>query len=191
MRSFSTGILLIISLWAYSQNPAEGRLFQKMDLGVDLMNQGKYALAEKEFLYVMNNMTALPSDLAFYFGKNSFYLEKYKQSINWLNKYLQLKGTQGRYYSEASGILQLAEEQYLELSRKNSEAMQSDLSGGDYDCGGLDKMICPVCKGEGVMVKQGRFDRVYQTCPYSGGEPFLTCEEYNLFMRGQLDPKFK
>lgn len=191
MKISATILLFLFALTSYSQNPAEGRLFQKMDLGVDLMDQGKYALAEKEFLYVMNNMEKLPSDLAFYFGKNSYHLDKYKQSINWLNKYIQLKGTQGRHHEEATKYLQQAEDQYLKLSRKNSEAIQSDLASGDYDCGGLKKMICPVCKGEGVILKNGPFEKIYQTCPYSAGEPFLTCEEYNQFMRGELDPKIK
>lgn len=160
-----------------------------MDHGVDLMEQGKHEEAETEFLYVMKNLEAIPSDLAFYFGKNSYHLNKYKQSINWLNKYIQLKGTQGRYYKEATDYLHSAEENYLANSQKQSKQIEANLSGGEYDCGGLNKMICPVCRGEGVIIKRGPFELLYQTCPYSAGEPYLTCEEYNLFMKGELEPK--
>lgn len=162
-----------------------------MDEAVDLMNLGKYEEANEGFTYVLKNVTAVPSDLAYYFGRNSYHLNKYKQSINWLNKYIQLKGTQGRFHDEATKYLQLAEDQYLQYARSNKEKIQSELRSGEYDCGGLDKMICPACKGQGVVFKQGPFEVLYQTCPYSQGEAYLSCEDYNLYMKGQLDPKVK
>lgn len=175
---------------ALAQNPGDARVLKMMDDGVAQMERGAYAEAEKSFLFVLNNITPLPSEMAFYFGKNSYHLKKWKQSINWLNKYVQLKGTQGRFHSEARELLELAEAAYLEQHKQNKSTISSnDLSGGDYDCGGLNKMICPVCKGEGVILVKNPFDRRYKTCPYSAGEAYLTCEEYNLFMRGELDPK--
>lgn len=182
-------LFFLFSFVVLAQNPAQGRLYKQMDQGVALMEQGNYEEADKEFQYVMKNMETLPSDLAYYFGKNSYHLKKYKQSINWLNKYIQLKGTSGRYYSDASKYLQSAEENYLETSRKKTKDIEEDLASGEYDCGGLSKMICPVCRGEGVVLKKGPFEILYQTCPYSAGEPYLTCEEYNLFMKGELSPK--
>lgn len=186
---------LVLLLTIYTANAAaqvrDGLLVKKMDMAVELMEQGEYKAAEGEFLQVMKGMETLPSDLAYYFGRNSYHLSKFKQSINWLNKYIQLKGTRGRFYEEAVKYLQLSEDKYLELSRKQTEDIRSELSGGEYDCGGLEKMICPVCHGNGVVIKQGAFDKVYQTCPYSLGESFLSCEEYNLFMRGRLEPKLK
>lgn len=176
---------------AFSQPVVEGQLTKKMDVGVELMEQGKYEQANEQFLYVLKHMTTLPSDMAFYFGKNSFHLNKYKQSINWLNKYIQLKGTKGRYYDESVRYLQLAEDAYMDIAREKAKAMKDNLTSEEYDCGGLAKMICPVCKGEGVVVKQGPFDKIYQTCPYSAGEAYLTCEEYNRFMRGEMEPKIK
>lgn len=189
MKLIIFSLFLAFSGRLLAQTPAEGYLYSKMDEGVELMQQGKYAEAEKEFLFVMRNMESLPSDLAFYFGKNSYHLKKYKQSINWLNKYLQLKGTQGRFYEEAVKYLQVSEDHYLEQSRKQTDQLQSDLAGGEYDCGGLSKMICPVCKGQGVVITDGPFEKLYKTCPYSNGEPYLTCEDYNRFMKGELQPE--
>ena len=31
--------------------------------------------------------------------------------------------------------------------------------------------------------------KVYKTCPFSDNKGFLTCDEYNLFLRGELKPK--
>tara|TARA_Y100001972_G_scaffold119036_1_gene159842 strand:- start:5345 stop:5929 length:585 start_codon:yes stop_codon:yes gene_type:complete len=172
-----------------SQSILDGELSRRMDQGVLLMEAGQYESAQQEFLFVMSKMESLPSEMAYYFGRNSFHLTKYKQSINWLNKYIQLKGTQGRYYDMAIKYLQLAEEEYIKISKEQTAEIQKELQGDDYNCGGLQKMICPVCNGTGVIVKDGPFDRIYQTCPYSLGESFLTCEEYNQFMRGELEPK--
>lgn len=181
--------VLFTSQLVFSQEYTEGHISQQIDNAVDLMSRGEYLKADEELRSAMGKMEALPSNVAYYFGRNSYHLGKYKQSINWLNKYIQLKGTQGRYYTDAVKYLQLAEDEYIQISRQEERDLATELSNSDYDCGGLEKMICPVCHGDGVIIKKGLFDKVYQTCPYSKGESFLSCEDYNLFMRGLLDPK--
>ena len=140
-------ILITISLATQvtGQPVQTGELSRRMDKGLLLMEAGEYQAAETEFIYVMDNMESLPSDMAYYFGRNSFHLNKYKQGINWLNKYIQLKGTQGRYYDMAVKYLQLSEDEYGKISKNQSKALQRELQGDDYDCGGLQKMLCPVC----------------------------------------------
>lgn len=189
MKHFAGLLYLLLSLSAFSQGAVDGAISMKLDQAVEMMMKGQYEAADREFRELLKAMETLPSDMAYYFGRNSFHLQKYKQSINWLNKYIQLKGTKGRYYEEASKYLQLAEEEYFELNKRAKKDLESGLSGGEYDCGGLDKMICPVCHGNGVVIKKGPFDNVYSTCPYSLGESYLSCKEYNEFMRGELKPK--
>jgi hypothetical protein len=174
---------------ASAQEIMDGELSRKMDLAVDLMDHGDYVSADKLLFEVMQGLETLPSEIAYYFGRNSFHIKKYKQSINWLNKYIQLKGTKGRFYEPAVRYLQLSEEEFLIISRQRTQQIAIELSGGNYDCGGLKKMICPVCHGNGVIIKKGPFDNRFQTCPYSLGESYLSCEEYNQFMRGELSPK--
>lgn len=167
----------------------ESELLRRMDRGAELMANNKYDSAQIEFQFILQNMEKLPSEMAYYFGRNSFHLRKYKQSINWLNKYIQLKGTKGRYYEPAVQYLQFAEDEYIKIQRSQATKLVEDLESAEYDCGGLEKMLCPVCHGSGVVISAGLFDNVYKTCPYSLGEGYLSCEEYNLFMRGELDPK--
>jgi len=163
-----------------------------MDLGAQLMEKGQYDSAQVLFKVVLQNMEKLPSDIAYYFGRNSYHLRKYKQSINWLNKYIQLKGSKGRFYELAVRYLQFAEEEYLIIQRANIANIEESFNHSDYDCDGLEKMLCPVCHGSGVIISTGFFEESnYNVCPYSLGEGFITCEEYNLFMRGLLEPKIK
>lgn len=191
MKVLFTSILILTALSSSAQLIRESELLRRMDNGKALMEAGRYDSAQVEFHFVLENMKKLPSEMAYYFGRNSFHIEKYKQSINWLNKYIQLKGTKGRFYESAIKYLQLSEEEYIKIRRGQVKRLEDDLENSNYDCGGLEKMLCPVCHGSGVVISAGTFEEVYKTCPYSAGEGYLTCDEFNLFMRGELEPKLK
>lgn len=189
MKSTLCFLFIGASIVLNAQIIRESELLRRMDRGVELMANSKYDSAQVEFQFVLQNMEKLPSEMAYYFGRNSFHLRHYKQSINWLNKYIQLKGTKGRYYEPAVQYLQFAEDEYIKIQRSLATRFKEDIESAEYNCGGLEKMLCPVCHGSGVVISAGLFDDIYKTCPYSLGEGYLTCDEYNQFMRGELDPK--
>jgi hypothetical protein len=123
-------------------------IMQVLDSAVRYIDEGEYALADVKLLYVLKNLKSVPSDLTFYFGKNSYYLERYKQSIDWLNKYIQLKGPSGQFYEETLTILKKSEEGLLQARAKEAVKAEQVLSTSyDIDCGPSGKVICPVCKG--------------------------------------------
>lgn len=164
-------------------------LLRTLDSAVTLMEDGKYEAAEARMLYVLNNIRSVPSDLTFYFGKNSFYLKKYKQSVDWLSKYLQLKGTSGQFYNEALELLRKAESEVRNEQKKEVEKAKQILSTSyEIDCGPAGKVMCPICKGTTVLIKRGSFGNHYSTCPYCDKHGFLTCDEYNKLIRGELNP---
>ncbi|HEU5292414.1 MAG TPA: hypothetical protein VFU05_17325 [Cyclobacteriaceae bacterium] len=194
-------LLTAISINLFSQSQAEEYRLQAeqrkrtetlrvLDSAVALMDHGEYALADKKLLYVLNNIKSIPSDLTFYFGKNSFYLEKYKQSIDWLNKYIQLKGTTGQFSKEATTLLRSAEAGLIKERAKDAEKAEQVLSSGyDIDCGPSGKVTCPVCKGTTVIIRRGYLSDEYRTCGFCDKHGFLTCAEYNQLVRGELQPK--
>jgi tetratricopeptide (TPR) repeat protein len=165
-------------------------LLRELDSGVYFMDLGNYTRADEKFQYVLDNVKSVPSDLTFYFGKNSFHLGRYKQSIDWLNKYIQLKGTNGQYSSEAVSWMRKAEAEFVKEKSQASEQAAEVLSANyDIDCGPAGKVTCPVCKGDHVVVKKGAFGPAYSTCPYCDEHGWLTCDEYNQLLRGELQPK--
>jgi hypothetical protein len=186
---------------AFGQNPTQEylraqeqlkktQLLQQLDSGVYYMETGHYKIADAKFLYVLNNIRSVPSDLTFYFGKNSFYLGKYKQSIDWINKYIQLKGTNGQFSNEAATLLKEAEAAYLKEKTVEVKKAEEVLSVSyDIDCGPAGKVTCPVCKGNHVIIKKGPFNDEYKTCPYCNEHGILTCEEYNKLLHGELKAK--
>jgi hypothetical protein len=197
--------LLITSVAAFAQEPTpeflrsqemikKRQMLQQLDSGVVLMDQGEYETADRKFVYVLNNVRSVPSDLTFYFGKNSFYLGKYKQSIDWLTKYIQLKGTMGQFSGEAATLLKSAETEFLkeqkELQQQDTGKTEEVMSVHyDIDCGPSGKVACPVCKGNHVIVRKGPFNDEYKTCPYCDEHGILTCEEYNKLLKGELKSK--
>src|SRR5262245_27784103 len=79
------------------KNEKQRAVNQVLDSAVVLMETGLYEQADVKFLYVLKNIKSVPSDLAYYFGENSYQIGKYKQSVDWLNKYIQLKGSTGKF----------------------------------------------------------------------------------------------
>ncbi len=161
-----------------------------IDEGVDRMDAGEYQAANTIFRDVLDKARVVPTDLTFHFGKNSYFLGRYQQSIDWLTKYMELKGTQGQYYEECLEFLEKAKEGFREQRAEETEKTREILTS-DYeiDCGPAGKVICPICKGRTVIIKRGPLGTTYQECPYSDSRGYLTCEQYNKLLRGELVPQ--
>ena len=189
MKIFYTLLLVLIACHGIAQAPPDKEAVTKMDKGYEAMLDGKYEEADAMLRFAMDNIGKIPSQLAYYFGRNSYHLKKYKQAINWLNKYIELKGTAGTHFDNAVAYLELANTEYLNVrDQELTETIEILETDSRIDCPS-DKVLCPVCKGTGVVITKGAFDLNYQTCIYSGIEGILTCDEYNLFLKGQLKAK--
>lgn len=165
------------------------KLSAQLDSAIYLSANGEYQAADDRFRVLLKSMRSISSDLVYHFGKNSFHLGKYKQSVDWLNKYIQLKGTSGQYSQEAVDWLKKAEAELLKEKREQSKQAAQVLSQDyDIDCGPTGKVTCPVCKGSTVIVKKGYMENTYKTCPYCKQKGFLDCDDYNLLLKGKLEP---
>ena len=79
--------------------------------------------------------------------------------------------------------------QNLIENSKNIENVYVELYSYNYiDCQN-NRKVCPICKGTSVMIIETDVSKIYKTCPFSDNKGFLTCDEYNLFLRGKLKPK--
>jgi hypothetical protein len=163
------------------------KIIVQIDSAVRLSDEGQYEVADKKFRGILQTIKSVPSDLTYHFGKNSYFLGKYRQSVDWLNKYIQLKGTQGQYSEQAIDWLAKAETELLKEREKESQHAAEVLSGNYYiDCGPTGKVVCPTCKGSAVVVKKNYFGDVYKTCPACHKLGYLTCDEYNKLLKGKL-----
>ncbi|MCK5101912.1 MAG: hypothetical protein KAR17_03825 [Cyclobacteriaceae bacterium] len=185
----------VSSTFAQYEEYERGQKLKYLDLGVKQYENGKFEEADQSFRQVLESVKVLPAEICFYFGANSFYLEKYKQSINWLNKYIALKGTSGQYFEECTRYLEKAEEKYLLASAATENEVYDPGEEVDYtvmpeiDCGPAGKVVCPVCKGQTVIIKKSAMSLDYRTCPYCDDHGNLSCDDYNLLLQGELKPK--
>lgn len=165
----------------------ERKINVRLDSAIQLANNGQYEEADVKFRGVLANIKSVPSDLAYHFGKNSYHLQKYKQSVDWLTKYIQLKGTTGQYSQDATTWLKLAEDsliqQRLVQTAKTVEVLSRDFT---IDCGPSGKVVCPVCTGTTVVIRKTYLGEKYSTCGYCNKIGYLSCAEYNQLLRGQL-----
>ncbi len=161
----------------------------KLDSAIALVEAANYEAADEKLRVVLKNLRSVPSELAFYVGKNSFHLQRYKQSIDWLNKYIQLKGTAGQFSTQAVDLLKQSEVAILKETesqrQKTAEFFSNDY---DIDCGPTGKVVCPVCTGTTVVIKKGYFGNKYSTCQFCKQKGYLVCEDYNKLLRGELKP---
>jgi len=180
---------------AQAEEYERGQQLKYLDLGIRQFESGNYESADESFRQVLDNVKVLPAEICYFFGANSYYLGKYKQSINWLNKYLELKGTSGRYFDDCSTYLEKSRKEYQGTNVvENEETFEPDQQI-DYtvmpmvDCGPSGKVVCPVCKGQTVIIKRSVMGLSYRTCPYCDDHGNLSCENYNLLLQGKLQPK--
>lgn len=162
---------------------------EELDSAIALTDAGEYEAADEKYRYVLKNLKSLPSDLTYHFGRNSFLLGQYSQSVDWLNKYIQLKGTGGQYSEDAVAWLKKAETELLkEREQKSAEATVILSKNYDIDCGPTGKVTCPVCSGSTVVIKKTYLGDQYKTCTFCKKLGYLTCEDFNKMLRGELKP---
>jgi hypothetical protein len=182
----------IKELEAERSSAAKYAMDRKLDSAVLLIDNGDYELADKKLKTILQSSKSVGSDLTFYFGKNSYFLGNFKQSIDWLNKYIQLKGTTGQFSKEAVEWMHKSETELLKQKQVSSQQAATVFSSDfTMDCGPSGKVTCPVCKGTTVVIKRGYLGETYSTCPYCAKNGYLNCEDYNLLIRGQLKASAK
>ena len=171
------------------QNQKDKSVREELDSAIALTGINRYEEADEKYRYVLKNLKSIPSDLTFYFGKNSYMLRKFSQSIDWLNKYIQLKGTGGQYYEEAVEWKEKAEQELLKERQVQSVEATTILSKNfDIDCGPTGKVTCPVCGGSTVVIRKTYLGDSYKTCGYCKKLGYLSCEDYNKVLRGEFKP---
>ena len=147
---FSVSFLLLMicssAVFAQFEEYERGQKLKFLDLGINQYESGLYEDADNSFRQVLETVKVLPAEICFYFGANSYYLGQYKQSINWLNKYIALKGTSGQFFDECTSFLEKAQDMYLSVSANNEEEIYNPGENIDYtvmpkvDCGPAGKV---------------------------------------------------
>lgn len=150
-----------------------------------LTTTGNYNKADDLYKEVLASGMAIPSTFCYFFGKNSFHLDQYTQSIDWLSKYIELKGTTGEHYNDAKELIDKNKHK-LQQKRENTSGEVQVLSQDfTIDCGPSGKVVCPVCEGQTVVITKTAFGSSYKTCTYCDKDGNMDCAEYNKLLKGE------
>ncbi len=175
--------------WGQTES-VSGEVQEMMERAVAQMNDGEYELANVTFRNILKQRTVLPTDLSYLFAETLYMIHQYHNSKNFLDKYLRLAGTTGRYYPQALDLkryLDDAFEEILSCSYCNNRGYRlmpcntchetGVLTDDCYYCKAVGVNLCEVCKGNGVTTSFNAFNEVqYFTCQTCEGKGQVACK---------------
>jgi len=163
---------------------------------IDLMNQAKkemqadnYDAANKIFRKALSTHKILPTDLSYLFAETLYVIHQYQNSLNFVDKYIDLAGQGGNYYDKAIELKALLNAEF----NKIKECAFCNLSGYRYipcdnckalgvttetcyNCKGSGATVCPKCMGEGVYITFNSFSgKQYHSCDICEGKGYIIC----------------
>ena len=188
-KIFLIFFILFFNNSIYSQNKEKIIINEIINYTENYILKENYKAADSLLKEFILNSDLVSSEITFLFGKNSFFIKKYKQSINWLNKYIEMNGIKGKNSEEAIKFLELSNTKNILEKEQNIENVFTELFTYRYIECPNNKKVCPICKGSSVMIRKTEISKIYKTCPFSDNKGYLSCDEYNLFLRGELKPK--
>jgi len=173
-----------------AQQNADDRVDELMETAISQMNDGNYEEANMTFRKILRMKTVLPDDLSYLFAETLYMVNQIHNSRNFLDKYIRLAGTNGRYYTQAMDLRHFLDEEYeLILVCKSCDSrgyrlMPCDICEGEgkitnpcFYCRGVGISRCETCKGEGVTTANNALGTPeFQTCTACEGQGRAKCK---------------
>ncbi len=182
--------LIVVSANSYAQ--LDSLVMSNYQKAVELVETGHYHEANKAFLTVLNPNKTMPDEICYFFAVSLYQTNYVDQSEELLIKYLELTADEGNYFEEATTLLRLIRSNRTTIV-EDSAVIEEEIPNPktatynkETKCKPGDKVICPICKGSGVIVSEGSFGNYYRPCPYSDEQGLMSCENYNEYLRGNL-----
>lgn len=175
---------LCLSLYSKAL-PVDSLVLEKVKKGVYYMDNEQYEKAGQTFAELMKPGIVLPDEICYYMGNSLYHTGRTKNSLRFLWKYLELTDTIGLYYHETIALLEAMNEAN---PYDNSDDIEDEtfISVQDDPCQGKSHVVCPICTGTGVIIKQSKFGTVYKTCSYSDEHGLMDCERYLKYLDGDM-----
>jgi len=191
-RSLVISGLLVLSLagTSYAQQSTEDLVDELMETAIAQMNEGEYEQANLTFRKILRLDAVLPDELSYLFAETLYMVDQYHNSRSFLDKYIRLVGTNGRYYSQAMDLKHYLDKEYelilmcKECDNRGYRLIDCDdchghgkLTSPCQSCRGVGINMCDPCKGQGVTTSVSAFQEVqYQTCSPCKGKGRTACK---------------
>jgi hypothetical protein len=190
MVKYLTILLLTSYSCLFGQVTTDQQVLAKTEEGKRLMDDGQYKIAYNTFKNILNSGKVLPTNLSYFFSETLYHLGQYKNSQNFIEKYLKITGKKGDYFVEATELSKLLLNKFNDIE----ECSFCDISGyllitctnclgnkslteSCHICSSSGINNCKKCEGEGVVIYTDLFnDNKYQTCEKCLGKGYHTCD---------------
>ncbi len=184
MKLLITFLIFTLSLSTQAL-PIDSLTMEKVKKGVYYMENEQYEKAGVTFGELMKPGIVLPDEICYYMGNTLYHTGRTRNSLRFLWKYLDLTDTVGVYYHETIALLESMGEGNPNEKVDDIED-EAFISVQDDPCQGKEHVVCPICSGTGVIIKQSKFGTVYKTCAYSDEHGVMDCARYKKYLDGEL-----
>ena len=187
-------IALLFSVFSWieisAQSKTEHQVEALLELAVDQMNRAEYEAANLTFRKILKLDAVLPDELSYLFAETLYMVNQYHNSRSFLDKYIRLAGSNGRYYSQAMDLKMYLDEEYEAIlicklcdnrGYRLTPCLVCQGTGKIHSecfyCFGVGVNRCELCKGKGVKTSQSSFGEMqYHTCPDCQGKGQIACK---------------
>ena len=174
-----------------AQQEIDSMVEDMMETAIDQMNDGDYEEANITFRKILKLNKVLPDDLSYLFAETLYMVNQIHNSRNFLDKYIRLAGSNGKYYAQAMDLRHFLDDEYELIlvcklcDNRGYRLIPCDICEGEgaitnpcFYCRGVGISRCEVCTGEGVTTSLNSLGTLqYQTCGTCQGKGRTTCKE--------------
>ena len=173
-----------------AQNNTAKQVDELLEVAINQMNDGEYSEANLTFRRILKMDTVLPDELSYLFAETLYMVHQYHNSRSFLDRYLRLAGSTGRYYPQAIDLKHYLDDEYelilvcKKCDSRGYKLIPCDVCHGHgktankcFYCKGVGINLCEVCKGNGVITTLNAFSEPqYHTCTNCEGKGQTSCK---------------
>ena len=190
----TTLILVLINMNYFTvlaQQETDKLVEDMMETAITQMNDGDYEAANLTFRKILKLNKVLPDDLSYLFAETLYMVNQIHNSRSFLDKYIRLAGSNGRYYTSAMDLRHFLDDEYELIlvcklcDNRGYRLIPCDICEGEgkitntcFYCRGVGISGCETCTGEGVTTSFNALGSLqYQTCNNCEGKGQAACRQ--------------
>jgi hypothetical protein len=183
---------LAVTFFLFFACIAEAQSTQDSTLLNSYLVQVRKQIAEQNYAGANNTLkkifaikTTLPDEVAFRYGQAQLGLNNYVKAKEAFQKYITITDNKGVFVKEAEALIIESEKGICKKCNNSGWEVIIDsctickgtgkIKVTCNNCNGKTKQYCEVCKGQGVVLKNGAMGTIYQNCQKCNGKGIVSC----------------
>jgi hypothetical protein len=176
--SFALAVFLIFSIKVNAQNTREEVVNRQLNIGKQLLKEGKYDSAAVVLKSAFIKNAVLPDELLYYYSFALYKKGDLDQSKKLVDKFVKISTPKAELYGQAKDL-----QKSIDSSIDAASIACSHCNGEGFHhltcpvCEGKGEAKCDVCKGKGKVLIGGPSGMRYGMCTTCMGDGIKTCSK--------------